>query len=69
MKTIYSMTLTAHEKAEFSRCAQAMYQRGANAQGHLLSALAAKSEVPTQHYDLAAKVYRAWLTFNEVTEA
>jgi hypothetical protein len=60
-----NMTLTDHDKAEYARCAQAMYARGQNANGHLLSAVAAKGVVPIQQFDRAASVYRAWLVFDE----
>lgn len=59
------MTLTAHEAGEFSRAAKAMYSRGANELGHLLSAVAAKKTVPLSQYDRAAGAYRAWLVFDE----
>lgn len=58
------MNLTNHEIMEFARCAQAMYQRGCNAQGHTLSAIAANRVVSTEEYDRASRIYRNWLVFN-----
>lgn len=55
------MKLTAHEKKEFSRAAAAMYKAGRNPDGHLLSAVAAKSDVPAAQHDRAARAYREWL--------
>ena len=59
------MTLTLAEKTEWSRAAKALYARGANAEGHLLSACAAKGEVPIAQFDRASEVYRLWLCFDE----
>ncbi len=65
-RTMTPTTITTlHERAEFRRAAQAMYARGQNDHGHLLSAVGAKGWVPTAQYDLAAEVYRAWLVFDE----
>lgn len=60
-----TVTLTDHHVAEFARAAQAMYARGENALGHLLSAVSAKRTVPAEQYDRAAEAYRAWLVFDE----
>lgn len=60
-----NITLNAHEVKEFARAASAMYQRGRNDLGHLLSAVAAKRIVPIAQYDRAAEAYRAWLAFDE----
>ena len=59
------MTLTTHARAEWSRAAKAMYARGANDLGHLLSVCAAKGAVPAYQYDRGAEVYRDWLVFDE----
>ena len=59
------MPLTDHEMTELSRCAKAMYARGCNAEGHLLSAVAAKKVAPLLQFDRAKEVYRAWLVFDE----
>jgi hypothetical protein len=59
------MTITDHEAAEFARAAQAMYKRGQNDLGHLLSATSAVRHVPIVQYDRAASAYRAWLVFDE----
>jgi hypothetical protein len=59
------MRITDHEAAEFARAAQAMYKRGQNHIGHLLSAVSAVREVPLHQYDRAAAAYRAWLVFDE----
>ena len=60
-----NMTITQHEAAEFSRAAIALYARGQNELGHLLSATAAVRTVPLAQYDRATRAYRAWLTFDE----
>lgn len=60
------MTITAWESVELSRCANAMYRVGQNLNGHLLSAVSAKTEVPICQYDRALEVYRRWLVFGEV---
>jgi len=59
-----TITLTAHERREFARCAQALYRRGSPL-GHTLSAVAAKGSAPIAQYDRAAEAYRAWLVFDE----
>jgi hypothetical protein len=59
------MVLTSTERSEWSRAAQSLYARGANAEAHLLSACAAKSEIPIRQFDNAAEVYRVWLCFDE----
>ena len=56
---------TAHERAEWSRCAQAMYARGRNDIGHLLSAAAAISPLSLDQFYRAATAYRAWLVFDD----
>lgn len=56
---------TKHERAEWSRCANAMYGRGRNDLGHFLSANSAKIEITSGTYDLLQAVYRAWLTDDE----
>ncbi len=60
-----TVTLNDHEVNEFSRAAAAMYKRGQNDLGHLLSATAAVRTVPADQYDRAAAAYRAWLVFDE----
>jgi hypothetical protein len=60
-----TVTVTEHEATEFSKAATAMYARGENATGHLLSAVAAKRSTTIEQYDRAAKAYREWLVFNE----
>jgi len=62
---ISPMVLNDHERQEWSRCAKAMYSRGQNALGHLLSACAAKGIMPIEQFNRAASVYRAWLVFDE----
>jgi len=59
------MTMTRAEQLEFSRAAQALYRRGANDLGHLLSGVAASAKVDSDRYDRAAAAYRAWLMFDE----
>lgn len=63
------MLLTNTERAEWPKAAKALYARGANAQGHLLSACVAKAEVPLEQYDRAAAAYRLWLCYDEPTGA
>lgn len=53
-----TMTLTATEVLEFSRAATAMYARGENDLGHLLSAVAAAGTVAIAQYDRASSAYR-----------
>lgn len=57
--------VTEYERAEWSRCAKAMYARGQNGLGHMLSAAASKSVLPTYQFDMAANTYRAWLVFDK----
>jgi hypothetical protein len=61
----YTISLTDHLVAEWSRCAKAMYARGANAEGHALSVGAAKVVLPIGQYDRVSAIYRAWLCFDE----
>mgnify|MGYP001579849082 CR=1 FL=1 len=65
------MTLTEHERSEFSRCAKAAYAHGDNAIGHVLSAAAAIGTLPLAQYDRASRAYRTWLMwgFYPVEEA
>lgn len=63
-----TITPTEHEKAELSRCAQSMYSRDMNEQGHMLSAMASMprgAKTTTERYNEAMSVYRAWLAFDE----
>jgi hypothetical protein len=60
-----NMTLTTTEQLEWARCAQAMYRRGCNAEGHLMSGCSAKVSMDIEQFDRAAKVYRGWLVFDE----
>lgn len=59
------MTISAHHASEFARAAQAMYARGENALGHLLSATSACKTVPDTQFALAHSAYCAWLAFND----
>ena len=61
----FTMTTTAHQRSEWSRAAQALYARGCNAEGHLLSACATKEVLPIAQFDRAGEAYRAWLVFDE----
>lgn len=61
------MNPTDHEKAEWARCAKAMYAHGVNGAGHFLSALAAlprDADVAVHRFDMAQSIYRDWLNFN-----
>lgn len=63
-----TITPTDHEKLEWARCAQAMYAREENANGHKLSAAAALPHgavMYAEKYDQVAAIYRAWLVFDE----
>ena len=63
-----AVTMTRAEKLEFARAAQAMYFRGQNDLGHLLSGVASVRDgvqIRPDVYDEAAKAYRAWLVFDE----
>ena len=63
-----TMRLTHHEVMEWGRAAQAMYARGQNDLGRVLSATAAIGEhvdIGLGEYDRAATIYRAWLVFDE----
>lgn len=65
-------TLTLHEFSEFTRAAIAMYARGCNPLGHLLSVVAAKrifrGPVEERQLDAARDIYRNWLMFDEPKE-
>ena len=63
--TTYTITVLDWQRMEWARCAQAMYARGRNDLGHMLSAAATFHILPTQRYDAVSKVYRAWLCFDE----
>ena len=63
-----TITITNHEKSEWSRFAQAAYARGDNATGHRFSAAASlptNAEMTVAHFDSLQRDYRAWLVFNE----
>lgn len=67
-----SVTVTAHEKAEWSRFAQAAYAAGSNSTGHRFSALAALpdgSRMTSSVFDSVQYTYRAWLVFGEMPAA
>lgn len=57
--------VTAYEVAEWARCAQAMYARGRNDLGHMLSGRAARRYLTAAEFDEAATVYRDWLAFDQ----
>lgn len=57
--------LNAHERTQWAKCAQALYARGCNAEGHLMSAAASKPSLTVEQFDRAAHVYRVWLCFDE----
>lgn len=60
------ITVTAHNKDEWSRFAQDAYRTGHNAHGHRFSAAAALPEgyaMEARVYDSYQAVYRAWLVF------
>lgn len=61
-----NMPLTQHQRAEFARCAQAMYAHGSNRYGHALSAASAIGHLDSvAKYNQLHHVYCAWLTFNQ----
>lgn len=60
-----NIELSVGQKLEWARCAKAMYARGRNDLGHLLSAAATFESLPIQRYDHVSEVYRAWLVFDE----
>lgn len=63
-----TMHPTEHEKAEWSRCAQAMYKCGNNHAGHWFSAAAAlpaNAVITLALFEALQSCYRAWLVFNE----
>lgn len=65
MTTLVLMKLTDHEIREWARCGQAMYDRGRNDLGHIMTARAAVHMMSVALYDEAAAIYRAWLVFDE----
>lgn len=61
------ITITQHEKDEWSRFAQAAYARRLVAVGHRFSAAASLpngARMPVQQFDSLMRDYRAWLCFN-----
>jgi hypothetical protein len=59
-----TITPSAHEKAEWSRMAQAAYLAGHNATGHRYSVAASipiNAPVPVTTFDSLQTDYRAWL--------
>lgn len=60
-----TITLTAHDRTEFARCAQAMYANGCNRYGHALSAASACNNIDLAKFDQLKRVYRTWLCFNK----
>jgi len=66
------ITVTEHDKAEWARCAQAMYAAGRNPAGHLLSMSAAyprNAQMDAARFDRVQAIYRAWLVFGEFPQA
>jgi hypothetical protein len=61
----FTMAIDADIAAEWSRAAQAMYRRGRNDLGHILSVGAAIRVMSIGQYDRAAAAYREWLVFDE----
>lgn len=62
------ITITEHEKTEWSRYAQAAYVAGRNDIGHKMSVAASLpkgAQMTVSNYDALMSSYRAWLTFNE----
>ena len=57
------ITITQHERNEWSRLAQDAYRTGHNAYGHRFSAAAAcwPERVSCAAYDRHQAIYRAWL--------
>lgn len=63
------ITVTQHEKNEWSRFAQAAYARRDNATGHRFSVAASLphgARMPVHQYDSLMRDYRAWLCFDEL---
>jgi hypothetical protein len=63
---------TDHEKAEWSRVAQACYASGNNALGHRFSAYASLergARMPADLFDNLQSIYRTWLVFGRLPEA
>lgn len=56
------MKIGQYTRAEFVRCARFMYEHGDSAKGHLLSAVAAKTEVSVEQFDAAHMVFCDWIT-------
>lgn len=62
------ITITQHEKSEWSRFAQAAYARRDNATGHRFSVAASVPHgyrMPVAHFDGLMRDYRARLCFNK----
>lgn len=67
-----SITPNDHEKAEWSRVAQAAYSSGNNALGHRFSAYASLehgARMPADLFDNLQSIYRTWLVFGRLPEA
>ncbi len=61
------ITLTAHEKSEWSRMAQAAYKVGLNHVGtrySVAASLPADARMSEGRFDELQRDYRAWLTHN-----
>jgi hypothetical protein len=69
--TLQTMPVTAHEKAEWARMAQALFGKLRNRQGFRFSVAAYSHEaygVPLREYDALMVDYRAWLCFGTLPE-
>ncbi len=65
------ITVTEHDKAEWSRMAQAAYSLNKNDVGHRYSAAASlprDTEIDVKRFDELQEAYRGWLCFNHWPE-
>ena len=56
--------VSVFDRSDFARCAKAKYACGNNEHGHLLSAVAAKTECEEEQFVRAHKVYCDWIAEN-----
>lgn len=69
-----TMTLTEHDRTEFLRAAQSLYDRGESQKGAFLFDTARRglfangtksvNEIPLKDFDRAKNIYREWLVFD-----
>lgn len=63
MTSTQTMTVTQHERNEWSRFAQAAYSVYRSDIGHRFSVAATRSTMPLAEFDSLQRTYRSWLVF------